>query len=391
MTVTMLKEVFDPQTCKQRFPIEGNPWIYRYRHPSEPWILSIATYGQPQSNSLSLGGFRIAPATRTDRPHYDNDKEALDLARGMEGKVYWSRLLGVGGPLGLKQVHRIVGGKCVLLPTPEARIGQPRDFELLDFATQCLADFENATGVHLTTGQDLGHGLMSDGKTQSLDYLHSKFEGSVRANTAGPTGEGNFQLLKGMLAGLGIPLSQARIGLIGCGNVGGHVLRRLHGEGAEVFAIEAYEPKRQELSQQLNIEMWAPEAKAKFLELPMDALVVNASGGSLDTPTIDILLNQDRLAIVCGCENLSMPDPNDADRLSAAGKLFAPTQLGGMFGYLTAVEEYLCTKEGQAFDDAPLIRSASVMADIGSRAAAYVRSQPAPASFRQALVDLYGS
>src|SRR5205085_7151625 len=113
-------------------------WVYRYTDAANGWRLSIATCAPPQSGKLSLGGFRIAPEERTSAPGFDSDREAIGLALGMEEKVYWSRLLGIGGPLARRQIARIVGGKCVLHPTPEARVGQPRDTELLDFAVACF-------------------------------------------------------------------------------------------------------------------------------------------------------------------------------------------------------------------------------------------------------------
>src|SRR5688572_915424 len=155
---------------------------------------------------MSLGGFRIAPEARTSLPGYDNDREAIELAMGMEEKVCWSRLIGVGGPRALAAVGRVVGGKCVLRATPDARIGGPRDRELLDYALACFEDFESTSGILLTTGQDLSHGTMSDGRTSSLEYLNARFAGSVLADTSRPTGEGNFQLLRGMLRGCGVAL-----------------------------------------------------------------------------------------------------------------------------------------------------------------------------------------
>jgi len=199
---------------------ENRVWIYRYSHSSEPWTLSIATLAEPGSKRLSLGGFRIAPPERTSLPGFNTDDEATDLAIGMEEKVFWSRLIRVGGPLAQHDFNRIVGGKCVLLPTPDARVGKLRDFELLDFAIACLNDCERSAGIHITTGQDLGHGVMSDGITQSLQYLNSGFPGSVVADTSQPTAEGNFYTLVGMLGGLDIDIGNATIGFIGCGNLG---------------------------------------------------------------------------------------------------------------------------------------------------------------------------
>src|SRR4051812_11240274 len=152
-------------------------WVYRFRNPHHPWTLSIATHAEPGSEKLSLGGFRIAPTGRTNVPGFDPDKEAIGLAIGMEEKVFWSRILRIGGPLGQRDHRPIAGGKCVLVPTPNARIGRPDDFELLDWAIACFRSFEERAGVRLTTGEDLGHGVMSDGRTQSLDYLGRHFPG----------------------------------------------------------------------------------------------------------------------------------------------------------------------------------------------------------------------
>ena len=324
-------------------------WLYRFRHPAQPWTLSIATHAEPGSNKLSLGGFRIAPRERTETPGFNPDVEAIELAIGMEEKVYWSRLLHVGGPLARRDIRRIVGGKCVLEPTPDARVGQPNDFELLDWAIECFRTFEATSGARLTTGQDLGHGIMSDGKTKSLDYLSERFPGSVDADTSKPTAEGNYRVLEGMLRAHRIPLEQATVGLIGLGNIGIHVLQRLRADGARVIGIELREDRRIAATA-AGATAWSPIDKGKLLEQPIDALVVNAAGGSLDADTVRACAANETLRVVCGSENLALPNPDDADRLRESRKSFCPTELGGMMGYLTAVEEYLAHLEGQPFD-----------------------------------------
>ena len=86
-------------------------WVYRFNHPDRNWTLSIATHAEPESNKLSLGGFRIAPRERTENPGFDPDREAIGLALGMEEKVYWSRRIGVGGPLARRGMTRNGAGK----------------------------------------------------------------------------------------------------------------------------------------------------------------------------------------------------------------------------------------------------------------------------------------
>ena len=359
-------------------------WVYVYRHTSEPWTLAIATHAKPQSDKLSLGGFRIAPEERTELPSFRPDREAIELAVGMEEKVYWSRLIRVGGPLTQRDFGRIVGGKCVLEPTPDARIGCPRDFALLDFAIECLNDCATTAGIHITTGQDLGHGVMSDGKTQSLAYLNAGFPGSVVADTSMPTAAGNYQVLRGMLRAFDITTSRATVGLIGVGHIGQRILDALCSDGARMLAVEPRSAKRSEIAGR-GVRVWSPEGKGDFLREPMDALVLNAAGGSLDADTIERCTRNNRLTVICGSENLVMPDPSRAPRLLESRKVFAPTEFGGMMGYLTAVEEYLAYVTGETFRIETLLDAAEQLEPICFAATKRVRDRGFAISFEDAI------
>jgi hypothetical protein len=360
-------------------------WVYRYTEPATGWRLSIATCAEPGSRKLSLGGFRIAPDERTASADFDSDREAVSLAVGMEEKVYWSRLVKVGGPLALRDTNRIVGGKCVLHPTADARIGQPRDRELLDFAITCFQDVEARAGFSLTTGQDLGHGTMSDGTTASLQYLNARFKGSVVADTSKPTGEGNYHVLAGMLRGTGVAIERATVGLIGCGNIGMHIIGRLRKEGTAMLALES-NPERREQLALLGIPTFAPEEKNEFLRRPMDAVVVNAAGDSLDAETIARITENDRLRVVCGSENLIMRDHEaGSEALRRAKKTYAPTELGGMMGYLTAVEEYLARVEEVPFDVRTLYDAAKRLESVAYEAARRQRELGYSITFENAV------
>ncbi|MEK0431581.1 MAG: hypothetical protein RL139_1385 [Gemmatimonadota bacterium] len=346
-----------PELAASRRP---DVWVHRFVDAAHGWTLAVATHAAPGSGNLSLGGFRIAPEARTSAPGFTPEREAIALAMGMEEKVHWSRVIGVGGPLARRDLSRIVGGKCVLAPTDAGRIGGPDDAALLDFAIAGFEAIERASGIHLVTGQDLGHGTMHDGVTSSLAYLNARYRGSVVADTSGPTAEGNVQVLLGMLRALGIAPAQARVALIGCGNIGWHMVERLHPLGVTLVACEARAARRAELEAR-GIRAIAPEAKLALLREPLDAVVVNAAGGSLDGATVSAILANDGVRVICGSENLAMPDPADADRLRAAGRSYCPTELGGMMGYLTAVEEYLAKAAGVPFEIATLVTAAAAL------------------------------
>ena len=387
-------EILEPADTQRLVPELGttrNPdvWVYRYTNPDTGWVLSIGTHGAPDSKKLSLGGFRIAPAARVESPGYDNDREAIGLAMGMEEKVHRSRVVRAGGPLGRAHVNELVGGKCVLLPTPDARVGQPRDFALLDWALGCFHAFEETSGVRLNTGQDLGHGIMSDGRTQSLDYLGERFHGCVFSDTSKPTGEGNYHVLKGMLDALGVPLGEARVGLVGCGNIGEWILRRLVAEGTRLVALEASPAKRERLHAELGVDVRPPEAKGEVIAMELDALVVNANGGTLDLATCQAIARNPRLRVVCGSENLAMPDAYGAEILREARTLYAPTEFGGMMGYLTAVEEYYARHAGQPYRLETMLEAARYLEEPGREVTAHVLERDFEGGFEEAVGEVY--
>ena len=382
------KTILNPAATRALVPQLGtsrrsDAWVYRYTGP-HGWRLSIATHAEPGSRKLSLGGFRIAPEERTSQPGFDSDVEALELAMGMEEKVHWSRVVGVGGPLARRDMERIVGGKCVLHPTADARVGKPKDRELLDFAAECLNDCDQSAGICITTGQDLGHGTMADGKTQSLEYLHRGFAGSVIADTSKPTGEGNYHVLIGMLRAFGLDPREATIGLIGAGNIGMHIIDRLHALRTQMQVIET-NPKRRASLRLSDIEVRDADEKQAFLREPMDALVVNAAGGSLDSASVRACVGNSRLKVVCGSENLVMPEPSDAEQLRRAKKAYCPTELGGMMGYLTAVEQYLAHANGERFAIDSMLEAAEGLQDPAFRATKYMRDSDFRVSFEQAI------
>jgi hypothetical protein len=362
--------------------------VHTFRHPANAWQLSIATNATPRSGKLSLGGFRIVPKALAAEPGFDPVKMAAGLAHGMEEKVYWSRILHVGGPLAVRDMGRIVGGKCVLVPTDDARVGQPRDRQVLDWAIDCLRRFDEETGIHVVTGQDLGHGIMSDGRTGSLDYMARRFRGCVDADTSKPTGEGNFHLLRGMLAGHDIDLAASTVGLVGIGNIGMHLLERLLASGATVLAVET-SPARRGAAEKLGVRTFGSEDKTQFLAEPMDAIAVNANKESLDPASVDAIVRNPRLRVVCGSENLAMPDPSSAETLRVARRSYAPTELGGMMGYLTAVEEYLSLLESKPFDVETLMVASQRLAEAGERAARRQVERDFAISFEDAVREVY--
>ena len=81
-----------------------------------------------------------------------------------------------------------------------------------------------------------------------------------------------------------------------------------------------------------------------------------------------------------------MPDETaGGEALRAAGKAYAPTELGGMMGYLTAVEQYLAMHEGVPFDIQALFDAAAQLEDPCYRAAVHARESHFAVSFADAV------
>ena len=154
-----------------------------------------------------------------------------------------------------------------------------------------------------------------------------------------------------------------------------------------MFAVEPRHTKRAEIAAR-GVRVWSPEGKGDFLREPMDALVLNAAGGSLDPDTIERCTRNERLSVICGSENLVMPNPRDADRLHAARKVYCPTELGGMMGYLTAVEEYLAYVAGEPFRIETLLDAARQLEPICFAATKQVRDRGFSISFEEAIREL---
>jgi glutamate dehydrogenase/leucine dehydrogenase len=190
-----------------------------------------------------------------------------------------------------------------------------------------------------------------------------------------------------MLAAAGIQASNATVGLIGVGNIGKHVMDRLLADGSTVLAIDANPTRRTEIDA-AGARAMTPEQKMEMLIEPMDALVVNAAGGSLDDQTIAACAANPRLKVVCGSENLAMKDLNGPAKLLAAKKLYCPTALGGMMGYLTAVEEYLTIKDGLRFEIRQMLEASKRLEVVGRQASSLIRASNYSITFEEAAEQI---
>jgi hypothetical protein len=154
-----------------------------------------------------------------------------------------------------------------------------------------------------------------------------------------------------------------------------------------MLAIEMRADRREQLATQ-GVVARPPEDKLAFLGEPMDALVLNASGGSLCSQSVRTSSANPRLKVVCGSENLVMPNPDDTELFRVARKAYCPPELGGMMGYLTAVEQYLAELEGVSFDVESLFQAASELEQPAHKATKYMLDSDFAVGFEEAVEEV---
>jgi hypothetical protein len=119
-------------------------------------------------------------------------------------------------------------------------------------------------------------------------------------------------------------------------------------------------------------------------------VVANASGGSLDPRAVELIAANARIRVICGSENLVMPDhAAGTEALRAAKKAYCPTELGGMMGYLTAVEEYLSRVAGSELDVGTMMDAAVRLDGAAYEAAKHAIARGFAVSFEQAMKELH--
>jgi leucine dehydrogenase len=259
----------------------------------------------------AAGGCRL-----TNYPQWrDGVTDALRLSAAMTGKC-----LIAGLPLG--------GGKTVVA-VPPGHVFDRRAL-LLDVGdTIASLDGRYATGPDVGTGPD---DMAVIGQRTGHVFC--------RPESAGGSGDSSQHTATGVLAALralcahrfGTPgLAGRRFAVLGLGRVGGHLLRLLAAEKADLLAADVED--RRALAAEHGATWVSPE---QALSADVDVLVPAALGGLLTPRTVEDL----RCAAIAGPANNQLDAASTADLLHGRGILWAPdvvVSAGGLI-HATAVE-----------------------------------------------------
>jgi leucine dehydrogenase len=127
-----------------------------------------------------------------------------------------------------------------------------------------------------------------------------------------------------------------RIAVVGLGSVGAELARSLAAAGATLVLADI-DPRKRALAEELGAE-WIDDPQAA-LRAPLDVLAPCALGGVID----ERLAGELRCEIVCGSANNQLGERHLADRLAAAGIVYAPdfiTNAGGLINVALELSGY---------------------------------------------------
>ena len=140
-------------------------------------------------------------------------------------------------------------------------------------------------------------------------------------------------------------LSGRTVALQGVGNVGGHIARLLHERGAKLVVTDIDDDALGAVARDTAADVVGLD---EIYDIDADIFAPCALGGSLSESTVARL----RVKVVAGCANNQLAEPEDGERLAAAGVVYAPDYVVNSGGMLSGAAPIL----GLGHDEAELRR-----------------------------------
>lgn len=259
--------------------------------------------------------------------HYASDEEALtDALRLSWGMSYKNAMAGL--PLG--------GGKAVIL-APADRTKTPQMLAAFGRAVEGLCG-------RYVTAEDVGINV-ADMTEVSRHTSHVAGlpvgSGAVGGDPGPHTSLGVFLGIKAAVRrALGKEsLAGLHIALQGAGSVASGVAMHAAAEGAQLSIADVAEDRVQKLADATGATIVDPD---EIMTLEADVLSPNALGAILTEQSIAAL----RVPIVAGGANNQLATPEDGQRLTGRGILYAPDYVINAGGIINVSTEYL--KDGDA-------------------------------------------
>ena len=288
---------------------DGEEVVVRFDRPTGAWMFVCI---HSTARGPAGGGTRMK--TYAEPAH--------GLADGMRlAEAMTLKMAAVDMPFG--------GGKAVLA-VPELVDGEARRRLLLRYG-----ELVASLGGTFHTGPDMNTTVGDmDVIGERCDSVFCRSEEHGGSGDPGPyTARGVFHGIRASVRHVfGTDSLEGRVALVqGLGNVGAPLARELAAAGARVLVSDV----RPERAEGFGAEVVPAEA---VIGAECDVYAPCALGGTLDAETIPRL----RCRIVAGSANNQLAEPEDAERLRAAGILYAPDFVINAGGVLYALGlEYL--------------------------------------------------
>ena len=280
----------------------------------------------------AAGGTRLWDYKSDDAAMHD----VLRLSHAMSYKHAMARL-------------KFGGGKAVIIKTA--------DFIGTDALYERYGEFVEQLDGSYITAEDVGMSVeimeVVARKTSYVSGLTAK-EGQAGGDPSPKTAYGIF---KGIEAAVAFQLGRdsvngLKVAVQGVGNVGYHVCRYLADAGAKLVVSDIDESCVKRVCDEFHATSVAPD---EIVEYQADVLAPCALGATITAESIPSL----QATIVAGGANNQLETPEDGQRLSDAGILYAPDYVINGGGIINVASEYF----GDA-DDVEVMRR---VAEIGPR------------------------
>ncbi len=266
------------------------------------------------SRGPALGGCRMWP--------YESDQEAIkDALRLSRGMTYKSAMANL--PLG--------GGKSVI-------IGDAKT-QKTDKLLKAMGRFVNRLHGQYIVAEDVGTTV------ENMDLIQT-VTNHVVGTTSGGSEDPSPATAYGVLVGIQAAVTHAlgkqdlkgvKVAIQGLGNVGMHLCRMLHEEGAIIWATEVSKSRTKTAKEKYNATIVGLD---EIYDVDADVFVPCALGAAINDNTIPRL----KVKIVAGAANNQLAHSIHGDELSKRGILYAPDYVinaGGVINVYYETQGYI--------------------------------------------------
>ncbi len=274
---------------------DGEQVVTRFDRPTETWMFVCI-------HSTDLGPAGGGTRLRTYETPADALADAMNLAGAMTLKMAAADM-----PFG--------GGKAVLAVPAPLDAGDRREL------FERYGDLVGSLGGTYQTGPDMNTSVTDmDVIGERTPYVCCRSVERGGSGDPGPaTATGVFHGLRASVAhAFGSDGLEGRSVLVqGLGDVGERLAEQVADAGARLLVSDIDAGRATAAAERLHAVVVAPE---DAIGAECDVYAPCAVGGTLNAASIPLL----RCRVVAGCANNQLAEPADADRLRAAGILYAP-------------------------------------------------------------------